>query len=100
MKIKISKKFITIGITSIVMWWAIVLWFNYFGDTQEAQLRGINNEITMLETQMLQNKAEWTIRQNRIDKLKTEQKTYTEANNELRKQKQELLNEKKKLGLN
>ena len=93
-----KNKIIVIVAGIVVLTTGITLWFNYFGTGNEA-LTSVNAEINMVEQQMLQNKAERTIIDNKVSNLKSEQEVYKKANNELRKQLKELNDEKKKLGL-
>jgi len=95
-----KTKIITTGIIAIWMLWTIALWFSFFWSETEQQLRSINNEVTMIETQILDNKAEWEKLQTKIVELQHDQLTYTHANDELRKQLDDLNNKKKSLGLN
>ena len=95
-----KTKIITTGVIILWMIGTVALWFSYFGSETESALRSINSEMTMLETQILENKAEWTILDNDKQDIITEMKTYETANNELRTQIKDLNNEKKILGLN
>ena len=93
-----KNKIIITGVIAIILWWlATVLAFNPI-ITEKAQLnQAITAEITILENQELDNKFEWGKLQDEIDVRKEAQKIYENANIELRKQKQELLDEKQKL---
>ena len=78
--------------------WLVMAMNPLLSDTDE-QIWYINNEITMLERQILDNKVERTIIDNEINNLQSEQKLYETANNDLRDQKEDLKLEKKNLGL-
>jgi len=86
----------------LVLTTGITLGFNYFWTGNE-QIMNINAEMSMIETQILGNKAERTMLENEkqdyIAEVNKKQAVFKNANNELRKQIKELNDEKKKLGL-
>ncbi len=95
------KKKIIIIITLLLGIGTIAVFaFNPIVSETEEIVWAINWEITMLEVQILENKAEWSILDNEISNLKIKQDVFSNANNELRIQIEDLRLEKKSLGLN
>jgi len=106
MKILKNLKPVLFGLSWIIILWLVVA-FNPIINERDWLVASINNEITMLENQMLDNKDLWQEKQSEIKEIqeiidfkREEQKVFQSANEELRKQKMFLIAEKGSLGLN
>jgi len=95
-----TKKIITTWALWLFMLGTVALWFTMFGSETESALRSINNEITTLEVQMIDNSNWYDNKQGEINILAIERDEFKTANIELNKQKKALQLEKKSLGLN
>jgi len=98
-----KKQIIVIVTGVVILTTGITLGFNYFGTGNEA-LTSINAEINVVEQQLLEHKGKWEDYQKQKEEINSmiaqKQLVEKEAADELRKQLDDLLNEKKKLGLN
>ena len=84
---------VLIWLSLLALLWA-VRWFNPIISEDQQINQAIVAEITILENQILDNKAEWRIREIQKTVLSKEQKVFNIANIEINKQIDGLLDEK------